>query len=144
MSMKYLDYEIDDSPARIDLARVYAWLTSTYWWEYGLTPEKLERGVRHSALVVGVYRNGEQVAFCRVVSDTMRFAWLADVFVDQPHRSKGLARAMVRFAIDHPTLGDVSRWLLATRDAHPVYAGIGFGPMAIPEHMMELRREPAR
>ena len=134
------DYEIEDSPARINLARVYAWLTSTYWWQHGLTPEKLERGVRHSTLVVGVYQNSEQVAFCRVVSDTIRFAWLADVFVEESHRNNGLARAMVRYAIDHPALADVSKWLLATRDAQPVYAGVGFGPVVNPDNMMELRR----
>jgi GNAT superfamily N-acetyltransferase len=143
MITTHRDYQIDDSPARLDLPRIYAWLTSTYWWQYGLTPDKLERGIRHSALVVGVYQNDEQVAFCRVVSDTMRFAWLADVFVGEPHRNKGLARAMVRYAIDHPQLADVARWLLATRDAHAVYQGLGFGPLTNPAHMMELRREPS-
>src|SRR5438552_3516869 len=136
MTAKHLDYQLDDSPARLDLPRIYAWLTNTYWWQYGLTREKLERGIRHSALVVGVYHNDQQVALCRVVSDTMRFAWLADVFVEPPHRNKGLARAMVRYAIDHPQLVDVARWLLATRDAHAVYEGLGFGPMTNPTHMM--------
>jgi len=66
------------------------------------------------------------------------------VFVAEPHRRKGLARAMVRFAIDHPELADVRRWVLATRDAHPVYAGLGFGPLTNPDHLMEFRREAAR
>src|SRR3954451_3502593 len=142
MIKTHLDYEIDDSPARIDLHRVHGWLTGTYWWEpRDLPREKLERGIRHSTLVVGVYHNNEQVAFCRVVSDAIRFAWLADVFVDEPHRNKGIARAMVRYAIDHPELADVARWVLATRDAHAVYEAIGFGPLTNPGHMMELRRE---
>jgi GNAT superfamily N-acetyltransferase len=138
------DYEIDDSLSRIDFDRVFAWLRSTYWWEYGLTREKAERGARRSSLVVGAYHKSEQVAYCRVVSDTIRFAWLADVFVAPAHRRQGLARAMVRFALDHPGHADVRRWVLATRDAHPIYAAIGFGPLTNPDHMMELRREPAR
>jgi GNAT superfamily N-acetyltransferase len=138
------DYEIDDSLSRIDFDRVFAWLSSTYWWEYGLTREKTERGARRSSLVIGVYHRGEQVAFARVVSDTIRFAWIADVFVAPAHRNKGIARAMVRFALDHPDHADVMKWLLATRDAHGVYATVGFAPPRHPEHMLEWHRPTAR
>jgi GNAT superfamily N-acetyltransferase len=145
MLVAHLDYEIDDSVARVDFARVYAWLCTTYWWQYGLTHEKTERGARHSALVVGAYdTNGTQIGYARVVSDTIRFAWLADVFVEPTHRAKGLARAMVRFALEHPTLAEVTRWTLATRDAHAVYAPFGFSPFANPQEMMELSRPPAK
>jgi GNAT superfamily N-acetyltransferase len=146
MTRSHLAYEIDDTLARIDFDRVFAWLASTYWWNADtLTREKTERGARHSALVVGVYTDtGDQVAYARVVSDAIRFAWLADVFVAEPHRQKGIARALVRFAIEHPALADVHRWLLATRDAHALYAAEGFTPLASPDHMMELRRSPAR
>jgi GNAT superfamily N-acetyltransferase len=144
MTAKHLDYEIDDSLARIDFDRVYAWMISTYWWEYGLTRGKCERGARRSTLVIGAYHKNEQVAYCRVVSDTIRFAWLADVFVEPAHRKKGMARAMVKYAIDHPDLAEVTKWTLATRDAQGVYAAVGFGPVVHPENMMELRREPAR
>ncbi len=140
MTAKHLDYEIDDSIARIDFDRVYAWMISTYWWEHGLTREKCERGARRSTLTIGVYHGTEQAGYCRVVSDTIRFAWLADVFVTEPHRKKGIARAMVKYAIDHPDLGDVTKWMLATRDAQGVYAAVGFGLVVNPENMMELRR----
>jgi GNAT superfamily N-acetyltransferase len=144
MLRTHLDYEIDDSLVRMNFHRVYAWMISTYWWEHGLTREKAERGARRSTLVIGACHDGEQVAYCRAVSDTIRFAWLADVYVAEPHRNKVIARAMVRFAIDHPDLAEVARWILATRDAHGVYADLGFGPLTNPGHMMELRREPAR
>ena len=139
MIVNHLDYEIDDSFSRMDFDRVYAWLSSTYWWEYGLTRDKTERDARRSSLAIGVYHHNEQVAYARVVSDSIRFAWLADVFVAPAHRQKGLARAIVRFALDHPDYADVRRWLLATRDAHAVYAALGFVPLAVPENMMELR-----
>jgi hypothetical protein len=84
---------------------------------------------------------GAQAAFARVVSDKTRFAYLCDVWVDQPHRKKGLARAMVRLALDHPDFQTV-KWLLATLDAHSVYAELGFTPLPDPERWMV--RKPAR
>ena len=144
MILRHDDYEIDDSLARQDFDRVFGWLRTTYWWEKGgLTREKVERGARHSALVLGAYLNQEQIAYVRIVSDTIRFAWVADVFVDAAHRKKGLARALVRFALDHPRLKDVCVWFLGTRDAHGVYAPLGFAPVTEQEGYMVLRRKAA-
>jgi GNAT superfamily N-acetyltransferase len=147
MILPHDDYEIDDALARQDFDRVFGWLRTTYWWEQGgLTREKVERGARHSALVLGAYiapgGGGEQVAYVRIVSDTIRFAWVADVYVAPAHRGKGLARAMVRFALDHPRLTDVAAWFLGTRDAHGVYAPLGFAPVTEQEGYMVHRRDP--
>jgi GNAT superfamily N-acetyltransferase len=142
MILRHDDYEIDDSITRQDFDLVFGWLRTTYWWQYGLTREKVERGARHCALVVGAYLDGDgQVAYARVVSDTIRFAWIADVYVAPAHRDKGLARAIVRFALDHPALSDVHVWLLGTRDAHGVYAPLGFARVPDQNNFMILRRE---
>src|SRR4051794_33428858 len=111
----HLQYEIDDTQSRLNFPRIHQWLTSTYWWQYGLTPDLTKRGAVQSTLTVGVYDgNEEQVGYSRVVSDTIRFAWLADVYVAESHRRRGIATAMVRFALDHPSLTDVTTWFLAT------------------------------
>jgi GNAT superfamily N-acetyltransferase len=141
MILRHADYEIDDSLPRQNFDKVYAWLITTYWWEYGLTREKTERGARHSALVIGAYHDDTQVAYARVVSDTIRFAWIADVYVEPSHRNKGLARAMIRFALEHPELRDVAKWFLATKDAHGVYATLGFAPVLAENSYMELLRQ---
>jgi GNAT superfamily N-acetyltransferase len=143
MTLTHLDYQLDDSLDRIDIDTVHAWLASSYWWQQrGLTREQVVRGFGASALVIGAYRDGEQVAVARVVSDTIRFAWIADVFVAPEHRRRGIGRAMVRFALDHPRLADISYWVLATRDAHGVYAALGFAEPE-PGHLLQLRRSPA-
>src|ERR1700722_709635 len=133
-------YEIDDDSARTDFEAVHTWLAGTYW-SPGISREQVERGARHSTIVVGAFEKetGAQAGFLRVVSDTTRFAWICDVFVDSAHRSKGLARQMVRFAVEHPDLVDVSRWILATRDAHDVYRSAGFGPLPEPSRWMQYR-----
>ncbi len=104
----------------MDFARVHGWLADTYW-SPGIPQPLIERGFAHSALTAGAYRGDEQVGCLRVVSDLTRFAYVADVFVDTAHRGHGLARAMVRFALDHPDLAMVYQWFLGTADAHGVY-----------------------
>lgn len=135
-------YEIDDSRERIDFAAVHAWLSTSYW-SPGIERDKIERGARSSALVLGAYRDGEQVGFARVVSDTTRFAYLCDVWVAAEHRGRGLARAMVQHAIAHPELATVTGWCLKTEDAHGVYAALGFTPLPAPDRWMEFRRPAA-
>jgi GNAT superfamily N-acetyltransferase len=103
--------------------------------------QAVSRAFDNSALLVGAYHEGEQVGCCRVVTDLSRFAWLADVFVTPPHRQRGLARAMVRFVLEHPECLTITRFILATRDAHDVYASLGFAPPPDPQSLMQLRRE---
>jgi GNAT superfamily N-acetyltransferase len=90
---------------------------------------------------VGLYTaGGEQVGFVRVVTDYATFAWLCDVYVLEPHRGRGLSKAMMRAVLSHPKLQTVRRLTLATRDAHGLYAQFGFKPVAKPESQMEKRQ----
>jgi GNAT superfamily N-acetyltransferase len=135
------EYEIDDDPTRIDFERVHGWLASSYW-SPDVTREKVESAARGSSLVVGAYKDGEQAGYLRVVSDKATFAWICDVFVDEMHRRSGLAKAMVRFALEHPEHQGLRRWLLASRDAHDVYRAVGFETLPTPEKWMTYIPEP--
>jgi ribosomal protein S18 acetylase RimI-like enzyme len=86
--------------------------------------------------------SGEQVGYLRVISDKTRFAYLCDVWVETAHRRRGLARAMVRYAMEHPEFSTV-KWLLATLDAHAVYSTMGFSPLQEPQRWMEWKPNPA-
>ena len=129
------DLEIDDDLSRVDFDRVHSWLTTTYW-SPGVSRELVERAARGSATVIGVYAGAQQVAYCRIVSDKATFAWLCDVFVDETFRGRGIAKAMVRFALDLPYSAELRRWILATRDAHEVYAECGFVQLPNPDRWM--------
>ncbi len=124
---------------QMDIPAVHAFLTQTYWSE-GIPFEVVERAVRHS-LCVGVTTEGRQVAFARAITDEATFAYLADVYVLPEHRGRGLARGMLAALFALPGLQDLRRFMLATRDAHALYAGYGFTPLARPERMME-RHDP--
>ena len=130
-------YELDDDPDRIDVDAVHAYLTRSYWAE-GRTRETVELLVRSAQRVVGLYAGGDQVGFCRAVSDDASLAYLADVYVLPEHRGRGLGAELVREMIDNgPYAG--RRWLLHTRDAHELYRRFGFEPPN--ERLME--RPPA-
>lgn len=138
MRFQHRSYEIDDTRERIDFARVHAWLTTAYWSE-GVSRERVEKAARGSSLLVGVYNGeGDQVGYLRVVSDQTTFAWVCDVFVDEKHRGQGIGKTMVRFALEHPDHQGLRRWILATRDAHPIYASCGFELLPNPEKWMIL------
>jgi ribosomal protein S18 acetylase RimI-like enzyme len=94
-------------------------------------------------LVLAAFSGQEQVGYLRVVSDKTRFAYICDVWVDAAHRRQGLARAMVRFAMEHPDFSTVG-WLLATADAHNVYAPLGFAPLKDPQRWMGYKRKDSR
>ena len=129
------DYEIDNTFARIDFPRVQTWLAQTYW-SPGVGLERVKKAAIGSSLVVGAYLGEAQAGYLRVVSDKTTFAWVCDVYVDEAHRGRGLARAMVNFALEHPEHQGLRRWVLATRDAHGVYREIGFEPLPAPDRWM--------
>jgi GNAT superfamily N-acetyltransferase len=132
-------YELDDDPARIDADVVCGYLATEYWSSYR-TRDEQERLVRASTRVIGAYaEGGEQVGFCRVVSDGGGFAWLGDVFVLPEHRRRGLGGALVREAVEHPAHRDLP-WYLGTRDAHALYEQFGF----VVEHEGTMTRPPGR
>jgi GNAT superfamily N-acetyltransferase len=118
-------YELDDDRGRIDVDMVYRYLAEEAYWVRGRDRATIERLVRESARVIGVYQGAEQVGFARVVSDGSSIAWLGDVFVLEGHRRKGLGVELVREAVEYPGHRDLP-WFLNTRDAHSLYARFGF------------------
>jgi len=135
-------YEVSDEPARLDLDAVHAYLATSYW-SPGLPRDVMERGIRHS-ICLGLYTSaGSQVGFARVVTDRAQFSYLADVYVLEGHRGRGLGVWLVKCVMQHPELQSMRRWILATRDAHQLYSRFGFGPPAHPERMMQIDRSPS-
>ena len=118
-------YHVDDDRAKIDLDVVYRFLADEAYWVKGRSRETIERLIRESTRVIGVYLGDEQVGFARVVSDGVSFAWLGDVFVLSDHRRRGLGAELVREAVEDPAVRDV-QWYLGTRDAHSLYEQFGF------------------
>lgn len=135
------DYQISSEQARMDVDAIHAFLTRTYWAR-GIPRETVARAIAHSTCF-GVFADGAQVGFARVITDRATFAYLADVYLLEEHRGRGLARRLVQAVLAHPDLQGLRRWLLVTRDAHPLYRQLGFEPVAHPDRMMEIHRPDA-
>jgi GNAT superfamily N-acetyltransferase len=129
-------YELSSDPVRLDRERIYRYLSEQSYWAAGVPRAVVERALDHS-LCIAVYCDKTQIAFARAITDRATFAYLADVFVDAAHRGAGLGKWMVDALLRHPDLQGLRRWLLATRDAHGLYAQFGFVPLANPSRMLE-------
>lgn len=133
-------YELVTDQGAIDPVAAHAYLTTSYW-SPGVPLETVQRAVAGS-LCVAVRHEGKQVAMARAITDRATFAYLADVYVLDAHRGKGLSKAMVAWFHAHPELQGLRRWMLMTRDAHGLYAQFGWTPLADPSLAME-RHNPA-
>ena len=134
-------YEISADPARLDPALIHKWLSQDAYWALGRPREKQDVAIAGS-LNFGVYdsASGAQLGYARVVTDQATFAWLCDVYVAPDARGKGLGTALVAAVRDHLAPYGLSLVLLATADAHAVYAKVGFAPLEKPEKWMTLKQ----
>jgi GNAT superfamily N-acetyltransferase len=128
-------FSVSTDPARIDLDVVHGFLTTSYWAE-GIPREVVRRSIEHS-FCFGLYHEGRQVGFARVITDRATFAYLGDVFVLEAFRGRGLARWMLEIIQAHPELQGFRRWVLLTRDAHALYRDAGWTSLAAPDRYME-------
>ena len=131
---------VSTDKARLDRDAIWQFITASYW-SSGMSRFVFERSVA-GALCFGLYDEaGAQLGFARIVSDGATVAWLSDVFVLPVQRGRGLGHWLVASVMAHPELQHVRRWMLSTRDAHSLYARLGFGPVDAPRLMTKLDPE---
>jgi GNAT superfamily N-acetyltransferase len=134
-------FTISTDPARLDLAAIHGYLTQSYW-AAGISRELVARSLRNS-LCFGVYdSHWNQVGFARIVTDLATFGYVADVFVLEGYRGRGLSKWLMDCIVGHPDLRDMRRFHLVTRDAHGLYARFGFAEPPAGKHMERVRANP--
>jgi GNAT superfamily N-acetyltransferase len=117
--------ELDDDRERIDRVEVHRWLSEVSYWAAGRARETQERLIDTATRVVGLYDGDRQIGFCRAASDKVSFVYLADVYVLEEYRGRGLGEALVGFMLDDDELANV-RWFLHTTNMHALYRKFGF------------------
>ncbi|OYQ33696.1 hypothetical protein CHU95_15205 [Niveispirillum lacus] len=126
---------VTNDPARLDFDFIHASLTGSYW-SAGISREMVEKAARHS-VAIGLYDfNCFQIGYCRVITDHVSFAYLADVWVDPQRRGGGLGTFLVESVVMRPEWSGLRRFLLFTADAHGLYAKFGFRGLEMPERAM--------
>lgn len=126
-----VSYEIDTAKDRLDSGLIHDFLSRCSHWARGIPRDTLEKAIAHS-LCFGLYADGAQIGFARVVSDEATFAYLADVFVTAKHRNAGLGQFLVEAILAHEPLQGLRRWHLVTRDAASLYRRCGFADLQQP------------
>jgi ribosomal protein S18 acetylase RimI-like enzyme len=118
--------ELDDDKTRIDRVEVHRFLSEVSYWATGRPRATQDRLIDEASRVVGLYDGDRQIGFCRAQSDGVSFVYLADVYVLEEYRGRGLGEALVREMVEHEPLSRV-RWILHTSNMHPLYRKLGFG-----------------
>jgi GNAT superfamily N-acetyltransferase len=136
-------YAISTDKSRLDLERIHRFLSTEAYWSPGVAREVVERSIENS-LCFGVYTDGgEQVGFARAVTDRATFAWIADLYIEAPHRAGGLGKQLVAAILGHPELQGLRRVMLATADAHGLYRPFGFEELHGVERFMAIESAAA-
>jgi len=135
MNLDSIGYSISTDKTKLDFEMIHRFLSTSYWSKN--IPLQTVKKAAANSLCFGVYYKNKQIGYARVISDFASFAYLADVFVDEKHRGKGVSKYLMQYILDYPDLQGLRRWMLATQDAHALYAKFGFVPLAAPKRFME-------
>jgi len=129
------DLIISDDKNKLDIELIHTFLTASYCAEGG-TLEEVKNSTEHS-ICFGVYKNDSQIGFARIVSDLTIIAYLMDVFILEEYRGKGYSKLLLRRIFDDVRFKGIKKWILATKDAHSLYACFGFEKLKNPDRLME-------
>lgn len=130
-------YSISTDKSKLDIDCIYEYLAHRSYWAGGRSRETVQKSIQ-SSLCFGLYKDGQQVGFARVITDYAVFAWLLDVFVLEAYQKQGGGKALLEAIKTYPDLDNVKRWMLATKDAHGLYEQYGFRKLKDPDAFMEF------
>ena len=119
------EYLISTDISKLDVNLIHKFLSEESYWATGIPKDILEKSISNS-MCFGLYCSDVQIGFSRVVTDKATFAYLADVFVLQAYRGKGLSKWLMKMILAHPELQRLRRWILTTKDAHKLYEQFGW------------------
>ena len=129
-----MEIEISTDTDKLDIDVIHQFLSQSYWAK-GRTKAQIQQSIEH-CLNFGVYLEGQQIGFARILTDYTVFAYIMDVFILEEHRKKGYSKMLIKAVVEHPDLQGVGRWMLATKDAHGLYRQFGFETIEDPSFWM--------
>ncbi|GAA3610048.1 GNAT family N-acetyltransferase [Flavivirga amylovorans] len=134
----YFSSETND----MDLNLIYTFIKNSYWGESRTLEE--QKKAMENTINYGLFHNGNQIAYARVMTDKVFFAYLLDVFVIEDYQGKGYSKLLIDKILNFPELKNVDKWMLATKDAHKLYERFGFKTVKSPEKLMEKLSQRAK
>ncbi len=131
------EFTISTDREKLDLAFIHAYLSGQSYWLHGVSFQRVQKAADHS-LNFGLYHQDKQIGYARVVTDFTRIAYLADVFITESYRGKGLSKWLIREIMNYQDLQHLGRWMLHTKDAHGLYLQLGWASPIKPETYLEI------
>jgi GNAT superfamily N-acetyltransferase len=131
------NYKISTDKSKLDVTVIHSFLSSSYWAEeipIGIVQKSID-----NSLCFGVYNNDKQIGFARVITDYATFGYLADVFIIEEERGKGLSKWLMKSILKHNQLQNLRNFCLMTRDAHSLYEIFGFKNIPVPKNFMSIK-----
>lgn len=135
----YRKYTISTDKSRLDVGYIHRYISDKSYWARHIPVTVIHTCIENS-FCVGAYHGEQQVGFGRLITDYATFGYLADIFVDEAHRGRGISKQMVSLIMSQPFVAGLRRMMLATRDAHGLYARYGFTALKNPDSFMEVHR----
>ncbi len=132
------DYLFSNDKNKLQISVIHDFLSKESYWAQNI-PLDLVKSTIEGSVCFAIYDGGRQIAYARVITDGASFGYLADVFVLKEWRGKGLSKELMQFIMDYPAFKKLRRFMLATRDAHALYAQFGFTPLSEPLRFMEIK-----
>jgi len=130
------NFLLSTDKTKLDINLIHKFLSEKSYWAKNITLENVQRSIENS-LCFGIYMDKNQIGFARIISDYSTFAYLADVFIVNDFRGKGLSKWLIENIVNLVELQGLRRWMLATRDAHGLYEQFGFTLLSNPEIIMQ-------
>lgn len=129
-------FSISMEKEKMDIDLIHSFLDGTYWAE-GISKDTIRRSIEGS-ICFGVFENNKQIGFARMITDKATFAYLADVFIIEEYRGRGLSKWLMEVIMSHPDLQGLRRMILVTKDAHGLYKQFGFVPLINVDRWMQI------
>jgi GNAT superfamily N-acetyltransferase len=127
-----------DDKSKLQVNVIHHYLSAESYWAQNVPYDRVVKSIEGS-VCFGIYHEGKQVGYARVITDKATFGYMADVFVLKEFRGRGLSKQLIQFMMDDPEFKKLRRFMLATRDAHELYEKFGFTPLSTPERFMEIK-----
>jgi len=132
-------YLISTDKTKLDIKVIHGFLSTSYWAKNRTL--KTTKLTIENSLCFGVYFKDNQIGYARVITDYATFAYLADVFILEEFRGRGLSKWLMEVILQYGEIQDLRRWFLATSDAHKLYEKFGFTSLKEPGKLMEMFRK---
>lgn len=131
------EFLISTDPLKLQIDIIHNFLSKTYWAP-NISLETVKRSMDNS-YCFGIYKNEEQIGFARLITDYATFAYLADVFILEEYRGRGLSKWLMQIILDSEAVQGLRSWMLKTKDAHGLYKQFNFNAPTFPERVMEYK-----